>query len=359
MEGNSLFIGSYTTTLGHVTGQGAGIYRVMFDPVTRALGEVTLAAELPNPSYLAYAPGLMRLYAVEESSPSGEPRIVAFAVSPDDELLELNSRPALGGAPCHALVDPAEKWLFVAYYAGAMAAVYPLAEGGLLGDAIEVIRLTGSGPNAARQEASHPHACVLDRLGNYLFVPDLGTDRIMVYRFDAETGKLSPLPPGLALPGAGPRHLAVHPDNRFLYVANELNATVTLYAHDEGNLTALQSFSTVPAGLSGDAAPAAVRLTHDGRFLYVSNRVRGATNGQYTLAAFAVDGENGALTNLGYYATGGVTPRDFIITDNSLLAANQDAHNLTAFSLDSVTGVLTPAGAPVSVPSPACLVQAV
>ncbi len=348
-----LYVGTYTTKLGHVDGHGAGIYRLDYDPATGMLQGDTVAAELRNPSYLAFAPFKGRLYAVEECDLAKEPQVIAYAIDPDGGLTLLNRRPAMGSAGCHLLIDPAEHWLFTAYYMGGSVSVYPITEDGRLGPVAHTVTHEGSGPNPRRQEAPHPHACALDRQGDYLFVPDLGLDQILVYAFDSATGALAPRPPGKAVPGAGPRHCVVHPNNRFLFVANELNSTVTVYAHEDGRLTPVETHSTLPDDFSGEALAAAIRLTRDGRFLYVSNRIE-----ENSIAAFAVNEETGALTPVGIEQSRGRTPRDFILdkTDDYLIAANQDTDTLAVFRVDSITGALTPTGDLTAIPSPAGLV---
>jgi 6-phosphogluconolactonase len=352
MCAQKLYVGTYTTKLGHVDGHGAGIYRLDYDPAAGTLQDVILAAELRNPSYLAFAPFKGRLYAVEECDLAEAPQVVVYAIDPDGGLTLLNRQPAMGSAGCHLLIDPAERWLFVTYYMGGKLSVYPITEDGRLGPVAHTVEHEGSGPNPARQEAPHPHASVLDRKGDYLFVPDLGLDQIQVYAFDSATGALAPRSPGTAAPGAGPRHGVVHPNNRFLFVANELNSTVTAYAHADGMLTPVETHSTLPADFSGETLAAAIRLTRDGRFLYVSNRID-----ENSMAAFAVDEETGALTPVVIEPSRGRTPRDFILdkTDDYLIAANQDTDTLAVFRVNSITGALTSTGDLAAIPSPAGL----
>ncbi len=203
----------------------------------------------------------------------------------------------------------------------------------------------------------HAHGIAISPDNRFALVCDLGSDRIFVYRFDAQSGTLRPNdPPSIhAAPGAGPRHVVFHPNGKFVYAINELNSTVTMmsYNAEHGRLKAHQSISTLPPDAklpaTGNTA-AELAIDPTGRFLYGSNR------GHDTLAIFSIDRETGRLAAIGHQPTGH-TPRGFAIdpTGNWLVVANQDSANVAVFLINHETGQLKPADAPVAVEKPACV----
>jgi 6-phosphogluconolactonase len=220
---------------------------------------------------------------------------------------------------------------------------------------VDVEQYAGSGPDRERQQGPHAHSVMLDRANRFAFSCDLGTDKVMVYRFDPRMGALSPnAPPSISMkPGAGPRHLAFHPRRPFVYVLNELDSTVTALAHDpaRGTLRELQTLSALPREFTGANTGADIHCTPDGRFLYCSNR------GHDSLAAFVVDARTGTLRSVGHTPSGGKTPRNFVIdpTGRFLIVANQQSDNVVTLRLDPRTGALRPTGQVAQIPSPVCL----
>ena len=237
-------------------------------------------------------------------------------------------------------------------------AVLPVKRDGSLGPAIDMKQAQGSGPNRERQEGPHAHCIVLDRANRFAYSCDLGTDKIMIFRFDARSGKLVPneQPWVQVKSGAGPRHLAFHPSGKYVFVLNELNSTVTAFKRDQrkGSLKELETLSTLPADFSGTSWSADIHVSPDGRFLYCSNR------GHDSIAIFKIDSLDGGLTGLtfmGHESTRGMTPRNFSIdpTGAFLLAANQRSDNIVVFRRDRKTGRLAATDHVVEVPAPVCL----
>jgi 6-phosphogluconolactonase len=235
--------------------------------------------------------------------------------------------------------------------------VFPIAEGGKILRASARLSHDGFpvGPNTARQERPHAHAVLASPDNRFLLVADLGIDRALSYRFDAVAGTVA-AEPAASLPmrpGAGPRHLAFHPNGSFLYVVNELDSTVATIAFDPtaGGLELLQCISTLPPSslVANDAC--AIALTPDGRFLYATNR------GHDSIAIFAIDPASGQLTAKGHVASGGRTPRCLTIDPDGrfALAANQNGDNIAVFRIDQTSGALTLAAPPVAVGTPMCI----
>ena len=182
--------------------------------------------------------------------------------------------------------------MLVANYGGGNVAVLPIGADGRLAPAASVAMHEGSGPNKGRQEKPHAHGIYLSADQRYAFSPDLGADRVFVYRYDAAKGTLDPHGAAALPPGSGPRHLAFDPKETHAYVINELLSTITVLAYDaaKGTLTAGESVSTLPAGFAGTSWTAEVAVSPDGRFVYGSNR------GHDSLAVFTRSETTGRLT---------------------------------------------------------------
>lgn len=350
-----VYIGTYTQPLPHVAGRGEGIYACRFNPADGSLSRPVLASDAAaSPSYLAVAPNRQYLYAVQETDAGNNPAVFAFAIEPDGGLQYLNHQPAHGGLPCHVSVDGAGRFVLVANYAAGSVVVFPVDDGGRLRPASDVVQHAGSGPNPARQEGPHAHQAAFGPENGLVFVPDLGLDKILAYRLDAERGKLVPHDPPFCPvhPGAGPRHVAFHPGGRFAFGINELDATVIAFAHSRGRLIPRHTAPALPPDFSGEPSGAAIRVSPDGRFVYAANR------GHNSIAIFAFDESTATLTPLGRQSTQGQTPRDFAIdpTGAFLLAANQDSDTIVTFRRHPRTGQLDPTGHGTSVPNPVCVV---
>lgn len=337
--------GPFTVLVGTYTDkESRGIYRFRFDDATGVLTADGLAAETKNPSFLTSDPKGQFLFAVNETDPSGG--VSAFAIAAKTGALTLiNQQPSGGGSPCHLTLDHTGRFLLIANYGGS-AAVLPVGADGTLSPAVARVAPEGRGPQP-NQDGSHVHGVYLDPANRLLLVPDLGIDKVLLYRFDAKNGSLTPGdPPAAALKsGAGPRHLALSPDNRFVYVVNEIDSTVTTFAFDtdRGRLEARETVSTLPEGFAGKNTTAEIAVHPSGRFVYASNR------GHDSIAVFAVDAAKGALRRVEVVPVGGREPRHFTIAPSGrwLLAAHQKSDGIAVFRLDPAKGRLTAAGAPV------------
>jgi len=347
-------VGTYTEG-----GRRDGVYRFRMNRVDGTLRPAGAAAAGDNPSFLAMHPTRGFLYAVNEVTEyGGEPSgaVSAFAVDPGTgQLTLLNRQSSRGGAPCYVSVDDTGRFALVANYVGGSVAVLPIAEDGRLGEAAAVVQHRGSGPNAKRQKGPHAHCVILDPSNRFALAADLGIDRIMVYRFDARAGTLTPaaVPFAALPPGAGPRHLAFHPTGRVLYVVNELDLTLGVFGYDAatGALTAVQMLPILSERPAGEAIAADLHVLPSGRFLYASVR------GDDSIAVFAVDQGAGTLTPVQRVSTSGDWPRNFAIdpTGRFLLVANQRSNTIVGFHVDPATGRLAETGQRLEVPAPVCI----
>jgi 6-phosphogluconolactonase len=302
------------------------------------------------------------VYAVAEVSDVGGRRtggISAFAIEDGTGRLQpLNSQPSGGAGPCHLVVDPSGKCVLAANYGGGSVTSIPLEADGRLAEPGTVIQHEGKSVNPRRQEGPHAHSINVDKTNRFAVAADLGLDKLLVYKLDAQAGTLTPHDPPHASvePGAGPRHFAFHPNGRFAYVINEIALSVTAFAWDgqRGALETIHTVTTLPRDFQGSReglSTAEVQVHPSGKFLYGSNR------GHDTIAMFEIDQETGKLTPIGHQPTAGKTPRNFGIdpTGQYLLAANQNSHTVVVFRIDQETGRLEATGQQVEVPSPVCV----
>jgi len=342
-----VFVGTYTTKT-----VSKGIYGYEFDANTGKLTPKGVAAETRDPSWVAVHPGGKFLYAANEAGKASA--VSAFAVdAKSGKLTLLNQIPSLGEDPCYLSFDKTGKYLLVANYSSGTIAVFPISADGRLGERTALVKDQGAtGPNKERQDAPHAHWIETSPDNRFVLVADLGLDEVLVYKFDAASGTLTPNEPAFARlkAGSGPRHAVVYPNGRFVFAVSELSSTATSFAYDvkKGTLKEIGTASTLPPGFSGrnDVAEAAVHP--NGKFLYVSNR------GNDSIAILSIDPGNRTLSPAGGIPTGGKEPRHFAIDPSGkyLLAENQFSNNIVVFKIDAATGGLTATGQVVEVPSP-------
>ncbi|MFA6128159.1 MAG: lactonase family protein [Bacteroidales bacterium] len=347
-----LYIGSYTDL------PGQGITICHFDSQSRSIQPDAVCGS-KNPSFLVFGNQRKFLYAVNETADFGGKNSGSVNSFACDEktgrLTFLNSQPSLGASPCHLTLDRTGKFILVANYMGGNVAVLPVLPDGKVGEPVEMVQHTGSGINKSRQEVPHAHSVNLSPDNRFAFVCDLGIDRIMVYQFNHQTGKLTAAgtPWFQTAPGAGPRHFTFSADGKHAFAVNELNSTLTLFSYDgpRGKLTELQTVTTLPENFTGENTCADVHLHPNGRFVFASNR------GNDSIAVFSINREAGTLKLIQNQSTLGKTPRNFVIHPSGrfLLAANQNSNSVHVFSLDPGTAKLAPAGKSISIDKPVCL----
>ena len=364
IQNTLVYVGTYTEPIRFGTGKvlhgkGEGIYRFRLDQESGALEPAGITTGVANPSYLAFDATQRFLYAVNElksyqDRPTGT--VSAFAVdAASGALTFLNRQPTHGTDPCHVVVDRQRRHVFVANFMSGSVCVLKLRADGSLDAACDFVQHLGSGIDPARQTGPHAHSVTLDKTGRYALVPDLGLDKLLIYQFDATRGMLEPgVVPWIKLPpGAGPRHVALHPGGRFAYLINELNSTVAALAWDRKarGFRALQLVSTLPEGFDGANSGADIHVAASGRFVYASNR------GHDSIATYRIDARSGGLSLVGHAATQGRTPRSFCLdpTGRFALVANQDSDSIVTFRIDARSGTLTPTGHVAPVPTPVCV----
>ena len=346
----TLYVGTYTS------GKSEGIYVYRLNMSNGELSHFKTVKGVTDPSYLTIDRKRRFLYAVNEVSKfegKASGAVSAFRVDPKSgEIQFLNQKASEGGSPCYVTLDHTERFVLLANYEAGNVSVLPIKRDGSLDSAVSVVQHRGSSVNRDRQEGPHAHCIVVDRSNRYAFAVDLGIDKIIGYRFDSRKGNLIQHTDIQAKPGAGPRHLTFHPDNKYAYVIDELDSTMTAFSYDasRGTLRPLQTLSTLPSGYSGENTCADVHVSPSGRFLYGSNR------GHDSIAVFAIN-RSGQLTPVEHVLTGGKTPRNFTIdpTGTFLLVANQKSDSVVTFRIDGVTGQLKPTGHVAEIPTPVCL----
>jgi len=344
-----LFVGTYTS------GKSEGIYVCDFDGSTGA-GRLVSSVKSTNPSYLALAPGGAYLYSVNENGADKQGSVSAYSFDrKTGQLAFINQEGSGGSDPCFVAVNRDRKWLVVANYSGGSLSAIPIGEDGSVKPLSQLIQHEGSGINARRQEKAHVHATFFSPDERFVLSPDLGMDRLMVYRFNKNVS--TPLSGAkdsaiAILPGSGPRHLSFHPSLPYLYLLDELTGTVDVYRYHDGILGHRQRLTTEPKDFQGEKGSADIHVSPNGRFLYATNRGDGNT-----IAVYTIDPKNGRLHLKAVQSVLGKHPRNFIIEPSGrfLLVANRDTDNIVVFRINQQTGILKPTGKQIEIPNPVCL----
>jgi 6-phosphogluconolactonase len=330
------YVGTYTDS------GSEGIYRFGIDLATGKLHSNGLAALSENPSYLALTRDGKYLLAVRETQDDNNQKmgyIELFSVDGSGNLSSVNKVSSGGAHPCHVTVNE-DGAVLASNYTGGNIALMHIQPTGELSEVLSVDQHTGTGPVKERQEKPHVHSALFEPEGKRIFVADLGIDQIKVYTIDKSTFALKPnkYPEIKMAPGSGPRHMVIHPNNKLLFVVNELKSTVSVvHLLENGSFKIGETVSILPVGFSKPNTGADIHLSPDGNFLYVSNR------GMNSIAIFAVQQKESKIRLLGQEDTRGEMPRNFTLTPDGeyLLVANQNSDNIVAFKRNSETGLLT------------------
>jgi 6-phosphogluconolactonase len=345
----NLLIGTYTKP-----DKSNGIYVYTFNSETGEFAYKSETTSIKNPSFLVVSRDRKHVYSVSEVG-GGKGGISAFTFdSPSGKLSFLNSVNSGGDGPCYVAVDAKNKYVFAGNYDGGSLSAIPTKANGSLGADLQFIQHQGSSVNKNNQDKPHVHAAVLSKDDRFLFVPDLGTDKVNIYKVDATNAQ--PLtasePPFVSVKaGSGPRHFTFHPNGKVAYLIQEMMGIVTAFDYQDGKLSEKQSVTMPALGFSGKIDAADIHVSPDGKFLYGS--LRGDIN---ELVFYSID-ENGKLKYAGRQSTLGKTPRNFAIdpTGNFLLVGNQNSDEIIIFKRNQKTGMLTSTGKKIPISAPVCL----
>ena len=367
LTATALFSGPFADNLSaqnfFIGGYGDGIYASTLSADGK-MSEPKLTAKQYLPSFFALHPKKDILYVVTESGrndASNPPSITSYqfdrkgwGAEKPPVLTKLNSQKIDGDAPCHVSVDAAGEFLAIANYTSGSVVLCRIGQDGSIEKPTQMIEHKGAGPNKQRQERAHAHCCIWESSDRYLFVADLGMDKVFVYELNRNAGELKEVSSLAMASGSGPRHVSVHPNGKWVYIVNELNMTLTAASWNAktAQLSLVDTVSTLPKDAKGNDFSTAEVLVHpSGRFVYSSNR------GHHTIASFRVDVETGKLTPIGHTPTNGKTPRNFRITPKGdvLLAENQQSDSIFSFKIDPDTGELKGTGFSAKAPQPACI----
>lgn len=346
----------YLITGTYTSGKSEGIYVYLFNSSDGSYKEVS-HVKISNPSFVAVSPDEKFVYAVQEDAAKngkgGE--IAAFSFNKQTgDLTYINGQPSGGDHPCYVAVDKTGRWVVAGNYSSGSLSVLAVQTDGSLRAATDVIQHEGSGLNKERQAKPHVHCTFFSADNHFLFVPDLGIDKVMIYAFDETTGKLTTARQAFAksTDGAGPRHICFHPSDKYAYLVEELSGTVVVFDHQEGTLKSKQRISSMPVGDTSNAGSADIHVSPDGKFLYASNRADANA-----IAIFSINKKDGTLSLVAHQSTLGKTPRNFNFDPSGkfLLVANQNSDEIVIFKRDAKTGLLTDTQNRIRIGKPVCL----
>jgi 6-phosphogluconolactonase len=344
---HDLYVGTRTDR------ESRGIYRLKFDDQSGELIAEGLVATYANPGFLCQHPSKPLIYAVGNRA-DGTGSLAVFSEVKNKPLSFLMDVAVGGQGPCHLAMDDTSAVMAVANYGDGSTSTFLMDGKGMPSGPVALIKHQGKSVHPQRQTSAHAHGVYFSE--GQLLVPDLGTDQVLIYDYQAKTAVIEPANPPFVVvkPGAGPRHLVLHPSNPWLYVVNELDNTITHFVREEQGFVVQKSISTLPADHTGVNTTAEIAIHPNGRFLYASNR------GHDSIAAYRIGAKNGVLELLEIFRLGVKTPRHFVITPGGafLIAAGQDSDGLQTLAIDPQTGKLTDLGKIMTVPSPTCLLFA-
>jgi 6-phosphogluconolactonase len=339
------YIGTYTK------GESKGIYSFILDTENATLSEPTLVAELENPTYVTISENNNYLFAVKKEGDQGG--AASYSINQESgELKFLNSQLEAGASPCHISVNQGNNLVVTAnYHKGTVDLFTADSNNGNIFSIVSSVQHEGTGPNQERQEKPHTHYSGYTPDEKYVVVVDLGIDKILTYEVKNEL--LEEVQSLSVKPGSGPRHIEFHPNGKIAYVMTELSSEVIVlsYNQDNGQFTELQSISTIPVSFTENNQGAAIHISSDAQFVYVSNR------GHNSIAVFKVEQESGALSFVEHTSTEGDWPRDFMLdpSEKYLVVANQETGNIVLYKRDENTGKLTLTDSSLAVPYPVCV----
>ncbi|MHC0441493.1 lactonase family protein [Flavobacterium sp. 3-210] len=345
-----VFLGSYNRDK---SAEAIQIYKL--DTINGKLSKVASAKNIINPSYLTVSPNGKYVYACTDTKTPNAGSISSFEFNPENKSLTfLNSQRSGGENPVYVTVHKSGKWIANANYTEGSVSVFPILENGKIDSIAQNFQYMGGSTHKERQTRSHVHSAIFSPQFDYLFLPDLGADKIRCYAFDENQKK--PLtetknPFTKTDLEAGPRHFTFHPNQKFGYCIEEMAGQISVYHYENGVLNKIQRIATHPDKIKEGFESSDIHISPDGKFLYATNRGK-----ENNIAIFTID-ENGFLKNIGYQSTLGKHPRVFAIDESGkfLVASNVNTGNVVVFKRNQKTGLLKKVGKEIKMESVSCV----
>ncbi|WP_299778236.1 lactonase family protein [uncultured Formosa sp.] len=341
-ESIPFYVGTYTNK------DSKGIYKYELNS-EGYFTEIGLKAITESPSFLSFSADKKHLIAANKLDPK-QGTISSFNIKGDSLILN-NTMPSGGMNPCFVTTNK-DNYVLAANYGSGSVSLLKLNDNGHLSDTLNIKQHIGKG-TTSRQEGPHAHSVYSVPNSDDIISVDLGTNSLWFYKIDKNTNTLkASLQDTLLMPkGAGPRHLTFHPNNKWIYVINELDNTITKVERSANEkYVTKESITTLPKDYTGNSYCADIHISSDGKFLYASNREHNS------ITIFKVDSKNGVLTAIGYESTRGKTPRNFALSPNEdfLVVANRNSDNLISYKRDQDSGLLTFVDE-IKAPTPSCI----
>lgn len=345
-----VFLGSYNRDK---SAEAIQVYQL--DTLNGKLIKVTSVKNVVNPSYLSISPNGKYVYACTDTKTPNAGSISSFEFSPENKSLTfLNSQRSDGENPVYVSVHKSGKWIANANYTEGSVSVFPILENGKIDSIAQNFQYMDGSTHKERQTRSHVHSAVFSPQFDYLFLPDLGADKIRSYAFDEN--KKQPLietknPFTKTDLEAGPRHFTFHPNQKFGYCIEEMAGQISVYQYGNGTLNKIQRIATHPDKIKEGFESSDIHISPDGKFLYATNRGK-----ENNIAIFSID-ENGLLKNIGYQSTLGKHPRVFAIDESGkfLVATNVITGNIIVFRRNPKTGLLKKTGKEIKMENVSCV----
>ena len=348
-----LYVGTYNEK------SKPGIFVFHFNRTDYSLKLIQSVGGMDSPSFLTIHPNGQFIYSVNRNTVISGKRwgsVSAYSIDRKSGILiHLNDQPTFGSESCHISIDSKGRLAFISNYSTGNVVVFPIVYDGKLGTITDAHQHTGKSIDMNRQKGPHAHCAMLSPDDRYLYVADLGIDKIKTYEIDYQIGKLLPIPEsdGIMNPGAGPRHITFHQSGRFAYVIEELASSISVFYRNKntGSLQMIQHIPTIPQDFTDTNYCADIHIDPSGQFLYGSNR------GHDSLAIFKINQENGTLENIDYQSVYGKWPRNFLIDPKGefVFVVNQNSDNLVIFKLNNKNGKLEKISDNTIIPKPVCV----
>lgn len=345
-----VFLGSYNRDK---SAEAIQVYQL--DTLNGKLTKFTSVKNSINPSYLTISPNGKYVYACTDTKTPNAGSVSSFEFIPENKTLTfLNSQRSGGENPVYVSVHKSGKWLANANYTEGSVSVYPLLENGKIDSIVQNFQYSDGSTHKERQTRSHVHSAVFSPQFDYLFLPDLGADKIRCYAFDENQKK--PLietqnPFTKTDLEAGPRHFTFHPNQKFGYCIEEMAGQISVYKYENGGLNKIQRIATHPDKIKEGFESSDIHISPDGKFLYATNRGK-----ENNIAIFEID-QNGFLKNIGYQSTLGKHPRIFALDESGkfLVASNVLTGNVIVFRRNLKTGLLKKTGKVIKMENVSCV----